>query len=63
MRFWMTFSQQYLTHLRVLENIGMTRIDPILYQGQEIVPLQFLKAVLPDPGSLGESTKGSRPVL
>jgi saccharopine dehydrogenase (NAD+, L-lysine-forming) len=58
MRFWMTFSQQYLTHLRVLENIGMTRIDPIIYQGQEIVPLQFLKAVLPDPGSLGESTKG-----
>jgi len=58
MRFWMTFSQQYLTHLRVLENIGMTRIDPILYQGQEIVPLQFLKAVLPDPGSLGESTQG-----
>jgi saccharopine dehydrogenase (NAD+, L-lysine-forming) len=58
MRFWMTFSEQYLTHLRVLENVGMTRIDPILYQGQEIVPLQFLKAVLPDPGSLGETTKG-----
>ena len=58
MRFWMTFGQQYLTHLRVLENVGMTRIDPVLYKGQEIVPLQFLKAVLPDPGSLGESTKG-----
>lgn len=58
MRFWMTFSEQYLTHLRVLENVGLTRIDPIVYQGQEIVPLQFLKAVLPDPGSLGESTKG-----
>lgn len=57
-RFWMTFSKQYLTHLRVLENVGLTRIDPILYQGQEIVPLQFLKAVLPDPGSLGETTKG-----
>ena len=57
-RFWMTFSKQYLTHLRILENVGMTRIDPILYQGQEIVPLQFLKAVLPDPGSLGETTKG-----
>jgi saccharopine dehydrogenase (NAD+, L-lysine-forming) len=57
-RFWMTFSKQYLTHLRVLENVGMTRIDPILYQGQEIVPLQFLKAVLPDPSSLGETTKG-----
>jgi len=58
MRFWMTFSQQYLTHLRVLENIGMTRIDPVLYEGKEIVPLKFLKAVLPDPGSLGKSTKG-----
>jgi saccharopine dehydrogenase (NAD+, L-lysine-forming) len=58
MRFWMTFSEQYLTHLRVLENVGLTRIDPILYQGQEIVPLQFLKAVLPDPASLGETTKG-----
>lgn len=57
-RFWMTFSDQYLTHLRVLENIGMTRIDPINYQGMEIVPLQFLKAVLPDPGSLGPLTKG-----
>ena len=58
LRFWMTFGQQYLTHLRVLENVGMTRIDPVTYKGQEIVPLQFLKAVLPDPGSLGESTKG-----
>lgn len=58
MRFWMTFGQQYLTHLRVLENVGMTRIDPVVYNGQEIIPLQFLKAVLPDPGSLGESTKG-----
>ncbi len=58
MRFWMTFSEQYLTHLRVLENVGLTRIDPIAYEGREIVPLQFLKAVLPDPGSLGESTSG-----
>lgn len=58
MRFWMTFGQQYLTHLQVLQNVGMTRIDPVVYNGQEIVPLQFLKAVLPDPGSLGESTKG-----
>lgn len=58
MRFWMTFSEQYLTHLRVLENVGLTRIDPIVYEGREIVPLQFLKAVLPDPGSLGESTSG-----
>jgi saccharopine dehydrogenase (NAD+, L-lysine-forming) len=58
MRFWMTFSEAYLTHLRVLENVGMTRIDPVLYQGQEVVPLQFLKAVLPEPASLGPKTKG-----
>ena len=57
-RFWMTFSEQYLTHLKVLENVGMTRIDPVFYEGKEIVPLQFLKAVLPDPASLGERTQG-----
>ncbi|WP_028317169.1 saccharopine dehydrogenase family protein [Desulfobulbus elongatus] len=57
-RFWMTFSEQYLTHLRVLENVGMTRIDPVKYQGAEIVPIQFLKAVLPEPASLGPLTKG-----
>ena len=57
-RFWMTFSEQYLTHLRVLENVGMTRIDPVSYQGQEIVPIQFLKAVLPEPASLGPLTMG-----
>ncbi|MDA0348111.1 MAG: saccharopine dehydrogenase family protein [Verrucomicrobia bacterium] len=57
-RFWMTFSQQYITHLKVLENVGMTRIDPVMYEGKKIVPLQFLKAVLPDPSSLGERTKG-----
>ena len=57
-RFWMTFSDNYLKHLEVLQNVGMTRIDPVLYNGQEIVPLQFLKAVLPDPGSLGPLTKG-----
>ena len=57
-RFWMTFSEQYLTHLRVLENVGMTRIDPVKYQGSEIVPIQFLKAVLPEPASLGPLTKG-----
>jgi saccharopine dehydrogenase (NAD+, L-lysine-forming) len=57
-RFWMTFSDNYLTHLRVLQNVGMTRIDPVLYQGREIVPLQFLKALLPDPASLGPLTKG-----
>ena len=57
-RFWMTFSENYLTHLRVLENVGMTRIDPVQYQGQEIIPLQFLKAVLPEPASLGPKTRG-----
>ena len=57
-RFWMTFSQSYLTHLKVLENVGMTSIEPIDYEGKKIVPLQFLKAVLPDPASLGARTKG-----
>jgi saccharopine dehydrogenase (NAD+, L-lysine-forming) len=57
-RFWMSFSPNYLKHLEVLQNVGMTRIDPVLYQGVEIVPLQFLKAVLPNPGDLGETTKG-----
>ena len=57
-RFWMTFGQEYLTHLRVLENVGMTRIDEVEYNGQKIVPLQFLKAVLPDPGSLGDNYTG-----
>ncbi len=57
-RFWMTFSESYLRHLEVLQNVGMTRIDPVEYQGVEIVPLQFLKAVLPDPASLGPDTKG-----
>ncbi|MFC5464969.1 saccharopine dehydrogenase family protein [Lederbergia graminis] len=57
-RFWMTFSENYLTHLKVLENVGMTSIEPINFEGKEIVPLQFLKAVLPDPASLGPRTKG-----
>lgn len=57
-RFWMTFSDNYLNHLNVLQGIGMTSIEPITYQGQEIIPLQFLKAVLPDPSSLGPLTKG-----
>lgn len=57
-RFWMTFSQSYLTHLKVLENVGMTSIEPIDFEGKQIVPLQFLKAVLPDPASLGPRTKG-----
>ncbi|MDX2189089.1 MAG: saccharopine dehydrogenase family protein [Bacteroidota bacterium] len=57
-RFWMTFGQAYLTHLEVLQNVGMTRIDPVKFQGIDIVPLEFLKAVLPDPGSLGENYSG-----
>ena len=57
-RFWMTFGDQYLTYLRVIQDIGMARIDPVMYEGREIVPIQFLKAVLPDPGSLGENYTG-----
>ena len=57
-RFFMTFGESYLTHLRCLENVGMTSIEPIMYEGKDIVPLQFLKAVLPDPSSLGPRTKG-----
>jgi saccharopine dehydrogenase (NAD+, L-lysine-forming) len=57
-RFFMTFSEKYLTHLRVLENVGMTSIEPVDFEGHKIVPLQFLKAVLPDPASLGPRTKG-----
>lgn len=57
-RFWMTFGQEYLTHLRVIQNIGMARIDEVDYNGQKIVPLQFLKAVLPNPQDLGENYHG-----
>lgn len=57
-RFFMTFGQSYLTHLQCLQNVGMTSIEPIDYEGKSIVPLQFLKAVLPDPASLGPRTKG-----
>jgi saccharopine dehydrogenase (NAD+, L-lysine-forming) len=57
-RFWMTFSDSYITHLRVLENVGMTRIDPVDYQGSKIIPLQFLKALLPEPSSLAEHYTG-----
>jgi len=57
-RFWMTFGQEYLTHLRVLQNIGMTRIDPVDFQGHKIVPIQFLKALLPDPASLAAGYTG-----
>jgi saccharopine dehydrogenase (NAD+, L-lysine-forming) len=57
-RFWMTFGQEYLTHLRVIQNIGMARIDPVIYKGVEVIPLEFLKYVLPDPGELGENYTG-----
>jgi saccharopine dehydrogenase (NAD+, L-lysine-forming) len=57
-RFWMTFGQAYLTHLDVLQNVGMTSIAPIKFQGMDIVPLEFLKAVLPPPESLGENYTG-----
>lgn len=57
-QFWMSFSENYINHLTVLQNIGMTRIDEVEYNGQKIIPLQFLKAVLPDPGDLGKTTTG-----
>lgn len=58
LRFWMTFSDNYLKHLEVLQNVGMTGIEPVEYEGHQIVPLKFLKALLPDPASLGPRTKG-----
>ncbi len=57
-RFWMTFGEEYLTHLRVLSNVGMTSIEPVEFQGQKIVPIQFLKALLPDPASLAKNYTG-----
>ena len=57
-RFFMTFGESYLTHLKCLEDVGMTSIEPIMFEGKEIVPLQFLKAVLPDPATLGPRTVG-----
>ena len=57
-RFFMTFGQSYLTHLKCLENVGMTRIDPVRFNGVDIVPIQFLRALLPDPATLGPRTKG-----
>ena len=57
-RFFMTFGQSYLTHLKCLENVGMISIEPIMFEGREIVPIQFLKAVLPDPSTLGPRTVG-----
>lgn len=57
-RFWMTFGDEYITHLRVLQNVGMTGIEPIEFEGREIVPIKFLKALLPDPSSLAENYTG-----
>ena len=57
-RFWMTFGDAYINHVQVLQNVGMTAIEPVEFQGQQIIPLQFLKAVLPNPGDLGERTTG-----
>ncbi len=57
-RFWMTFSDNYIKYLDVLQNVGMTRIDPVEFNGQKIIPLQFLKALLPDPSSLGKGYQG-----
>lgn len=57
-RFWMTFSDNYLTHLKVLQNVGLTRIDPVQFEGKSIIPLQFLKALLPEPSSLGANYQG-----
>ncbi|MBR9998511.1 MAG: saccharopine dehydrogenase family protein [Cyclobacteriaceae bacterium] len=57
-RFWMTFSQNYINHLTVLQNVGMTSIEPIDFQGQKIIPLEFLKALLPEPSDLAENYTG-----
>ncbi len=57
-RFWMTFGQKYINVLNVLQEVGMTSIKPVMYEGKEIVPLQFLKAVLPEPSSLAEGYTG-----
>jgi saccharopine dehydrogenase (NAD+, L-lysine-forming) len=57
-RFFMTFGQSYITHMKCLENVGMLSTTPIDFQGTKIVPIQFLKALLPDPASLGSRTKG-----
>ncbi len=57
-QFWMSFGESYLTHLEVLGNVGMTGIDAVDFQGQKVIPIQFLKALLPDPSTLGPRTKG-----
>jgi len=57
-RFWMTFSENYIKHLEVLQNVGMTRIDPVMYKGHPVIPMEFLKELLPPPSSLGENYTG-----
>lgn len=57
-RFWMTFGDEYIKHMTVLKNVGMTRIDPVVHDGVEIIPLQFLKTLLPEPSSLAENYEG-----
>ncbi len=57
-RFFMTFGQSYLTHMKCLENVGMLGIEPVEHNGQKIIPIEFLKTLLPDPASLGARTKG-----
>jgi saccharopine dehydrogenase (NAD+, L-lysine-forming) len=57
-RFWMTFSDNYIKHLEVLQNVGMTRIDPVMYKGTPVIPIEFLKELLPPPSSLGEGYSG-----
>ena len=57
-RFWMTFSDNYIKHLDVLQNVGMTRIDPVMYKGNPVIPMEFLKELLPPPSSLGENYTG-----
>lgn len=57
-RFWMTFGDEYIKHMEVLQNVGMTRIDPVKHNGVEIVPIQFLKTLLPEPSSLAENYTG-----
>ena len=57
-RFWMTFGDNYIKHLEVLQNVGMTRIDPVMYKGHPVIPMEFLKELLPPPSSLGENYTG-----
>ncbi len=57
-RFWMTFGDAYIKHMEVLQNVGMTRIDPVVHNGVEIVPIQFLKTLLPEPASLADGYTG-----